>query len=86
MRHLLVTVIGKGIEPQQSNLLSQTTKIMGLGHEAAIFYAMLFQQTVTISYATMLTWWADLNIDVTHKEWDRICENTKRVQETFNLD
>jgi len=30
-RHLLITVIGRGIEPQQTNLLSQTTKIMGVG-------------------------------------------------------
>lgn len=32
IRHLLVSVIGKGIPPQQSNLLSQTTMVMGLGH------------------------------------------------------
>ena len=85
MRHLLHTVIGRGIEPQQSDLLSRTTKIMGLGHEASIFYTMLFQQTVTISYASMLTWSADLNIDVTHKDWDRICENIKRVSRDIKI-
>ena len=58
---------------------------MGLGHEAAIFYAMLVQQTVTISYATMLTWSAEFNVDVTWKEWDRICENIKRVSRDIQI-
>lgn len=68
LRHLLVYIMGKGIPILQSDLLYQTTKVIGLGNEASIYYAMIFQQTVTVSYALMLTWTADLNIDVTEKE------------------
>lgn len=39
-----------------------------------IYHAMLFQQTVTVSYVLMLTWTADMNTDVTEKEWNHICE------------
>ena len=38
-----------------------------------------------ISYATMLTWSKDLNIDVTHKEWDGTCENIKRVSRDIKI-
>lgn len=33
---------------------------------------MIFRQTVTVSYALILTWTADLNTDVTDKECDHI--------------
>lgn len=58
---------------------------MGLGHETAIYYTMIFQQMVTISYGMMLTWSADLNIDITKKEWDRICENIERVSRDIKM-
>lgn len=82
---MLVQVIGKGIPPQQSDLLFQITKVMGLGHEASVYYAMIFQQTVTVSYALKLTWSADLNIEVTEKEWDQICENIMRVSRDIKI-
>lgn len=33
----------------------------------------------------MLIWSADLNIDITHKKWDCICENIKRVSRDIKI-
>lgn len=43
----------------------------GLGHDVAIDYAMIFQQTVTVSYALKLSRTADLNTDVPNKTSDQ---------------
>lgn len=85
LQHLLINVIGRETPPQQSDLLLQTTKVMGMGPEASIYYAMIFEQKIKPSYALKSIWSTDLNINITDKEWDKIYENITKVSRDIKI-
>ncbi|KAJ0061406.1 hypothetical protein NL108_018634 [Boleophthalmus pectinirostris] len=85
LQSLLNTVIGNHSPPQQSTLLSQIIKKMGLGHEASFYYSHIFQHKHPMLYTLKTIWSSDLNINLTDEDWNKICENTNKLSRDVKI-